>query len=284
VRMPRRTTTRWLWPVKLRADRFAELGAKKKYADLLGTDFMSGLEKRCDLLEGRYYKGLAIQIPLFFMLAFSLLNMDVKTTLIGFSVESVKSLREILLVLSVPIALWMAVIQLHMSSIKELLKTSIARSAGDDADLKDFLEVRYGLSYLVSKPYVNELTFGFFQLIAGIVLILIIYMLVAVMAVVAFGVQIASIREIYLHPNFSLAISKLVSASVIAGDVALLLLVVLTTSIQPYQSMEDWNKLAKLGDRDPEKVKQILQEIFTEHRSKRWFRRVFGRPKMKRLP
>jgi hypothetical protein len=88
---------------------------------------------------------LAVQIPLFFILAFSLLNVDVKTTLLGFSIESAKSVREILLVLSVPVALSMAFVQLQQASIKEMLKTSIGRVAGDDTDLKDFLEVRYGL-------------------------------------------------------------------------------------------------------------------------------------------
>lgn len=71
--------------------------------------------------------------------------MDVKTTLLGFSIESAKSVREILLVLSVPVALSMAFVQLQQASIKEMLKTSIGRVAGDDTDLKDFLEVRYGL-------------------------------------------------------------------------------------------------------------------------------------------
>jgi hypothetical protein len=123
MRELRKTTTRWLSPIKLRAERFAELQAKKKYTDLLGAEFIAGLEKRNDLLEGRYYKGLAIQIPLFFILALSLLKVDVKTTFLGFSIESAKSIREILLVLSVPVALFMAMIHLQQASIKEMLKT-----------------------------------------------------------------------------------------------------------------------------------------------------------------
>jgi hypothetical protein len=284
MRQPRRTTTRWLFPVQLRAQRFAELKAKKKYADVLGPEFMSGLEKRNDLLEGRYYKGLAVQIPLFFILAFSLLNVDVKTTLLGFSIESAKSVREILLVLSVPVALSMAFVQLQQASIKEMLKTSIGRVAGDDTDLKDFLEVRYGLSYFTSKPYGHELSFGYFQLIAGIVFILLVFAMIGVMLVAVLGVQVACILEVYQHPNFSPAISKVVIGMAIGGDIALLLLVFLTTSLQPYQSLEDWNKLTKLADRDPDKVKQILDDVFTQHRSKGWFGRTFRRPKMKRLP
>jgi hypothetical protein len=281
----RKTTTRWLWPTELRAERFAELQAKKKYADLLGAEFIAGLEKRSDLLEGRYYKGLAIQIPLFFILALSLLNVDVKAAFLGFSIESAKSIREILLVLSVPVALFIAVIQLRLTSINEMLKNSIARIARDDVDLKDFLDVRYGLSYFVSKPYGRrELGFGYTQLIASLAAILLVFSLIGLMLIVALIVQIACIREVYLHPNFSPSISKLVIAVVIGGDIALLLMAFLSTSIQPYQSWEDWNKLAELADRDPERVKQILQKIVADHASSGSLKRIFGRPRMKRMP
>jgi hypothetical protein len=194
------------------------------------------------------------------------------------------TIREILMVLTVPVALAMAHIQHQQANIKEMLKNSVARIAGADADLKDFLEVRYGLGYFTSKPYRRDLSFGCPQLVGGIVFILLICTLIGLMLVAALGVQIGCIREISLHPNFSPAIAKLVIAVVIGGDIALLLFVFLTASIQPYQSLEDWNKLTKLADRDPEKVKQILEAIFKQHTSKGWIRRTFGRPKMKRLP
>jgi hypothetical protein len=264
-------------------ERFAELLAKKKYADLLGLEFISGLEKRNDLLEGRFYKALAIQTPLFFMLAFSLLNVDVKVTLLGFSIDSARSLREILLVLSIPVALATAGIQLHQSSIKELLKTSIRRVAGEDPNLKAFLEVSYGLSYFTATAPGGDLNYGWFQLIVGLLVLVMLLMLIGVMIVAALTVQIASMREILLHPNFSPAISKLVVAFVVSGDVLLLLLGVLSTGIQPYRSMEDFKKWNKLAEREPEKAKQILEEIVREHMSKGWIRRTFGRPKMRRL-
>ena len=264
-------------------ERFAELLAKKKYVDLLGMEFMSALEKRSDLLEGRLYKALAIQLPLFFMLAFSLLNVDVKVTLLGFSVDSARSLREILLVLSVPVGLVTASIQLHQTSIKELLRTSIRRVAADEPHLKDFLEVRYGLSYFTATTHGGDLNSGLFQVVTALLLIVIVYMLVMVMGITALTVQIASMREVILHPNFSPAISKLVVVIVISGDVLLLLLALLSTSIQPYQSMEDLKKWNKLAEREPEKAKQIIEEIVREHMSKGWIRRTFGRPKMRRL-
>lgn len=277
------TTTRWRSPITLRMERFAELQAKKKYADLLGAEFMSALEKRLDLLEGRFYKGLAIQIPLFFMLAFSLLNVDVKTTLLGFSVESAKSLREIVLFISIPVALVMAAFQLEQASVKEMLKASIRRVASSDPDLTEFLEVRYGLSYFTSKPY-GSLNFGSAQLIALILLILIVYALAALMLLAVTVVQIGNLREIYLHPNFSPAISKLVIVVVIVGDVALVLMAFLTTMVQPYQSMEDATKLIKLAHSDPEKFREIISQMVKVQRSKGWIRRTFGRIKMKPLP
>ena len=73
-------------------------------------------------------------------------------------------------------------------------------------------------------------------------------------------------------------------AVVIGGDIGLLLMAFLNTSIQPYQSWEDWNKLAELADRDPERVKQILQKIVADHASSGSLKRIFGRPKMKRMP
>src|SRR6185437_13454448 len=91
------TTTRWVWPEKIRIERYKQLHASSKYKDVFDLRYLDGLEKRRELIEGRRYKSSAIQIPLFLLLTFSLLHLDLTVSIAGFSIASARGLREILL-------------------------------------------------------------------------------------------------------------------------------------------------------------------------------------------
>src|ERR1700694_2211620 len=116
------TTTRWRLPGRLRMERFAELLGKKEHKDILGSEFLTGLEKRRDILESRSYKAMAIQAPLFLMLTFALLNLDVRFSILGFTTDSAKSLREVLLVISAAFALGFSSNGRQLQNINEMLK------------------------------------------------------------------------------------------------------------------------------------------------------------------
>jgi hypothetical protein len=92
------TTTRWVWPATVRQERYGQVHGSTKYKDVFDQKFLEGLEKRRDLLDSRRYGVTALEMPLFLLLAFSLVNLDVKVSVAGFSIEGVRGLREILLV------------------------------------------------------------------------------------------------------------------------------------------------------------------------------------------
>jgi hypothetical protein len=140
------TTTRWVWPSQLRTQRYAELHGRSAYKDVFNAKFLDGLEKRRDLIEGRYYKALAIQIPLFLLLAFSLVKPDLKLSIVGFSIDGVRGLREILLVVSstMNVVIWNFTKELQ--DINEMLSGVAQKLSRENADALAFLRTRYGLN------------------------------------------------------------------------------------------------------------------------------------------
>src|SRR6266478_6105776 len=121
-RKMRLTTTRWLWPHIVRQERYGQLHGSTKYKDIFDQKFLEGLEKRRDLLESRNYKLWGLQIPLFLLLAFSLVNLDLKVSLAGFSIEGVRGIREILLVILAILAMGSSNIQRELNDVKEVMK------------------------------------------------------------------------------------------------------------------------------------------------------------------
>jgi len=278
------TTTRWRLPGRLRMERFAELLAKKENAEILGSDFLLALERRRETLESRAYKALAIQAPLFLMLTFALLNLDVKVSILGLSTDSAKSLREVLLIISTAFAVGFSSNGRQLQNINEMLKAAARKFAGSNNDLREFLEVRYGLgelSYL--STFHDDLTIGRAQWFIVAIMAFGAALLVGVLFAMAFAVQMLTFREIYLHPNFSTEVSILVIAIALAGDVVTTLMALLTRGIQPYQTMEDFRKLNKLGEKDQEQYNAVIKDIVAKHYSKGLLAQLFGRPKMKKL-
>jgi hypothetical protein len=89
--------------------------------------------------------------------------------------------------------------------------------------------------------------------------------------------------EVYLHPNFSPFVSAIVIAVAIIGDMIAAASLLLLKILQPYQTDEDFRKLVKLKYKDESKYNEVLKAIVKEHSSKGFFRRLFTRPRMKRL-
>jgi hypothetical protein len=266
-------------------ERLQELMAKKENADILGSEFVSGLEKRRDLLESRSYKALAIQAPLFLMLAFALLNLDVQVSILGLSTASAKSLREVLLVVSTAFSLGLSAFGRQLQNVNEMLKAVVAKVGGSNSDLREFLQVRYGLGeFSFLSSFNDEFKVGTTQWVLISFAAFGASLLVVVLFVVAFAIQLLTFREIYLHPNYSVEVSMAVIALVLLGDVVSVLMSLLTRGYQPYQTFEDFLKLNKLAQKDPEQYSAIIREIVQRHYSKGLIRRVFGRPKMKRMP
>ncbi len=106
---------------------------------------------------------------------------------------------------------------------------------------------------------------------------------VSALVVVAIVVQFLNLREIWLHPNVSPAVSVIVIIFVLAVDLVIGVMAWLRRGPQPFQTFEDSNKLSKLEWKDRAKYDAIINDIVRRHLAKGAIRRLLTRPKMKRL-
>ena len=157
MRRPILTTRSWQLPSRLRQDRFRELLISAEY-NAFDDNLMVAIEKRRDLIEGRQIKLIAIQAPLFLLLAFSLLNIDLNVSVAGFSAATSKALREVVLVISSVFGLGIAAFGRQIVYLNEMLKAEIERKSKGNAFALGFLELRYGVSQdLTHKPFDEQL-------------------------------------------------------------------------------------------------------------------------------
>lgn len=280
-------TTRWRLPSSLRREILLSLMAKKVNGETLGKEFVGGLEKRRDMLESRQWKATALQVPLFAMLVFSLVNVDLKVTFLGFSAESLKSLREVIVVLSSTIAIVTLPVNLHLYHVQEMMKAAVEKLAAGDRALKEVLEVRYGISASIVATTNADGTlvgFGAYQILTGIVVVMTFAALIIAAIAAILSVQAWTLYELYHHPNFSVFISKCVIAFVGLADLFLVGVTMLIKGFQPYQTWEDFKRLNKFRETDHARYQQVINDIVGTHRKRNWIARAFLRPRMKRLP
>jgi hypothetical protein len=285
VRKIKLSTVRWRSPSKLRKQRLQELLGKRNLDAVLGPEFVSGIEARKDLLEERELRLLALQLPVFLLLTFSLIGNDINANLFGISTDGVKGIREVLLVFSTTLGLYSILTTWSLLSLKEMLTAAVEKAANKNGDLKDFLEVRYGLSDVFSLgSYSDELKPTWPQLTAAIIAAICLICLLLMLAVMSCGVHILNLVEVYRHPNFSPLASTIVVSYVVLGDIGIAMCWIMWHAVQPYKSYEDADKLARLLKTDPKAGQKIIKEIVDKHQSKGRIRRVLTRPKMPRLP
>jgi uncharacterized membrane protein YdfJ with MMPL/SSD domain len=116
-------------------------------------------------------------------------------------------------------------------------------------------------------------------LVAAVPYLLLVLALVAIIL----GVQFLTLREIWLHPNFSPMVSVAAIAFVVATDIATFLLSWLHRGWQPLQTLEDTNKLDKLAWKDKAKYDEIIAEIASQHVRRGFFSKLLYRPHMRRI-
>ena len=284
LRNPLWSTIRWRSPRSLRAARFRELLGKTKHKELLSEKFIDALEKRRDLLESRKLKALAFQAPLFLLLVFAMLEVNVHVSILGLTVESARNLREVVIVISALFALALVEFDLQLRHLEDMLKGVVDKQAGDDEDLKQFLRVRYGLgSATFFSTYDKDLNLGWAQWIsAGLLLVGWVSIFAVAFAIAGF-VQLFTLYQIYLKPNFSTDVSIGVIAFVCVTEAAVLLYGAVQNCWQPYRTLEDWLKLDRLREGNPAKYNEVIQGIVRRHSQKGLFGRLFTRPKMLRI-
>ncbi len=189
------------------------------------------------MLQSRSFKILGPQAPIFVLLVFSLLSFDVNVSMFGISASGVKGLREVLLAISATIGLAAYEINRDLGLLNEMLRGFIESKSTPNSDVREFLEVRYGVAELSSfRSFSNELKSSWYQItLAGLWVLCAVLMLVLIVSF-ALSVQFLILREIYVHPNFSLEVSLLVILYVLLSDLLSLIGFVRFKMIQPYRS------------------------------------------------
>ena len=284
MRRAKLTTRRWRRPSSLRRARFAELLALTKYNAIFDKDFFLGLERRIELLESRQLKAMGIQIPLFLFLAFSLLHIDVNFRILGISADVSKSLREILLLVTTTISVGYSRLEYDLLYLKEMLTATITKQAGDNEHLRNFLEIRYGLSEIApGNSFDDDLRIGSAQVISLTILLFGRIIMISMIVIILLTIQVWNIIEVYAHPNFAREISIFVIIYVLLGDILFLTYSFLVRSVQPYQTDEDFRKLVELRKTNEEEYDTILRKMVLEHGAKGLLGRLFGRPRLRRF-
>src|SRR5262245_26806290 len=276
-------TTVWKLPSTLRKERFVELFSKKEFREILNSDFIKGVESRRDLLQARRFKLYAWQVPLFLFLALSLVPVKISGAIFGVSIDSAKTLREVLLVISSTLGLAALFIQSQGTYLEEILDAVAIKQSANNKDLKEFLTVRYGTGTFLLRDYNDDLKSNA-KLVAGVIFLVILVLLLLLLFSATTAIHIFNLVEVYLHPNFSNTISVLVMAYVILADIVLVLGFFLIISPLPYSTWEDLRKLERLRSKDPAAYDAVISAMVRKHLQKGFLRRIFGRPTLPRLP
>jgi hypothetical protein len=278
------TTTRWVIPRRIRLERYQQLHGSAKYRDVFDQRFLDGLEKRRDTLESRGYRLLALQAPIYFLLAFSLVNLDLKVSLAGFSLEGVRGIREILLVVSTILGIISYSLNRQVGDLVEIMKAAIEKLSDGKADARNLLQVRYGLSELADVSTFNtSFVPGRFQFITlGLAAIPYLAAVVAMLGTIV-SVQVFTMMDIWLHPNFSKSVSLFVIVLVVSAEVASLLVWWLQKGLQPVQTMEDLKKLEKLEWKNKPEYDKIIHELALKHARRGFLSKLFYPPRLPRV-
>lgn len=284
MRRIRLTTTRWRSLSALRQDGFRDMLGRKSMAKVLGPDFVKGIEARRDTLESRQLTMWAWQFPVLLLLALSLLNLDLTAAVFGISIKSLKSAREVLLLLSAGLAALSLPVQWSISALNEMLEAVASKEADGDEELKAFLDVRYGVSAFLRPLPPNELMPSWSPIVLLILAVIGILIFMLALLGISLAIHVANLIEVYRHPNFSPIVSWLVISFVVIGDVAILSWWLLEHAVQPWQTYEDFRKLERMRKIDRAAAEKIIKEAFAKHRAKGPLRRLLGRPQIPKLP
>jgi hypothetical protein len=165
---------------------------------------------------------------------------------------------------------------------KEIMKAAVGKLSGGKADVREFLNVRYGLGELSSRGN-PKLLLGWFHLTSAILVLLPILLFAASFVVVALWIQLLNMREIWLHPNFSRAVSVVVIAFVLSTNFALFGMAWLKQGIQPFQTLEDFETLKKLEWKDKDRYTEILKELAERYARKGYISKLLFRTRMRRI-
>ena len=174
--------------------------------------------------------------------------------------------------------------QLEMANLKEVLESAVNHYSNDRPALTELLRIRYGLTDTsLAFAYDTDLMLSLPQKLLGALITLCVGFIIVFLASIVIGVQVLTLRAIYLEPNYSQFVSLLVIFFALAVDLYLVGISILSRSIQPFATLADFKRLNEIKKTDRKQYDDILKDIAKHHFEKSLLIRLFTRPRMKRV-
>jgi hypothetical protein len=208
----------WRRRAEERRRRLASLLDDPKNKDVLNDSYFEALYQRMRDLSARADKVQVAQGSVLLLLMFALFASNTQVSLFGLS-GAAKGLREALLIIGSSIQFFWMFSLTQDFHIRELLETHVKIIARGDSELLQALRVRFGLGHRGILPEfdMSNMKGRNIAVLAALGVSMIAWLLISVFAV--FIVQIIAIVSILREPSFSVGISVLVIAYVLAIDV-----------------------------------------------------------------
>ena len=263
----------------VRYERFKWLLSRSGSEKVFSEKFFDAVEKRCDAITKLQIQLFWLQVPIFVYLVLIVTGTDTNVSFLG--ITAGKNLREVLVVTSALLALWVTWLNNEKDGLKSMLKARNYRLAKGNVSYLEYLNAGHGIVPLTAvSPIEAHLTRTPAQLFAltGMAIIAIILFLMAI--VFGYCVHILALIEIYRHPNFSTTATFGVISFVLLADFLAIFWHLSISGVLPYESTERLMRYAKLSEANPEKASAILKQAAESYFKQGRLKRFLTRPKL----
>jgi hypothetical protein len=260
---------------------------KTSNANIFSEKFIEVVQRRRDTIDSRNFKLLGFQIPIFALLMMALIPIQAKVSVAGITPEASRNLREVLVVVSALLGLAVTFSNIHENILKDMVKAYIQKISKRNSAVSEFLEVGYDVSSVVFPDrYLGDhvqlgwgVTVFFGAWISGLCILL------AAVLLGAFCIHVAILRDIYVDPSFSAAVSASVIGFVLLCDFVGLSGSIFASGLVAVRSYENMMKLSKWYEKKPDEANKVYREIARTYSRRPFIGRILSRPSMpNRLP
>jgi hypothetical protein len=215
---PGQNTRSWVKASTLRQTRYWEIIQENDR--VLGDKFFVDIDKRRSSAANVRLIATAVQIPIFVLLALSLLPVDLNSAAQWAFPTSIKNLREVLIVVSATLALATTFVGYHHDVLTEILAAHVERLSKGDKAVREMLEISYGTALFPLPQSIRgqfELGGGFKLFVRILTSVSAFTLIVLVLGTIIIRIKV--LENIYFVPSFNFDVSVWVIGYVFLCDV-----------------------------------------------------------------
>lgn len=279
-------TRLWVSVGTLREGRFTALLSKQGSAELFDSKFIEMVQKRRDGLWTAAFKLYTLQLPIFAFLVFTLIPIDAHVSVLGISPTASRNLREVMVVVAAVFALIAAGITVSQTTLNEIIKAYIRKTSKGDQEVNEYLDIGHGIAFWMLPPTklgTLQLRWGYHLFLSSIAIVF--FAVLTALAVGAVYIHFLILKDIYLNPSYSRAVSIGVIAFVLGCDFVCVGFSVLSSGMIGARNFSNLLALSKLKETAPAKADEVYKEAARQYYRKPRWRRMITRPKLpKNIP